>query len=305
VVEQTGRVPDRHPNHRASASLPAVLRRTTVPPAARDWAWRATGQQVVGWRRLPGASSSAVHALRLADGGAVVLRRWTWRYVLEEEPGIAARELDALTLAATAGLPAPRVVAADVDGTQVGDGVPALLMSRLPGRAVAVPDLGRLAALAAAVHEVDAAGFGHRFFRWSMGELTGPPPAAGRPALWERALAVRRDAMPAHEDRFIHRDYHPGNVLWSRGRATGLVDWPNACVGPWECDVATCRLNLIRLSGMAAADAFLRAYLAMTGRAYHPYWDLNYLLEQDADHWAPEEVADAEPLLARYLAELG
>jgi Ser/Thr protein kinase RdoA (MazF antagonist) len=295
----------RHPNYREPSSLPTELRRTTVPPAVRAWVRCVTGRRAVSWRRLPGASSSAVHALRLSDDTRVVLRRWTWRWVLEDEPVVARRELDALTLAATAGLPAPRVVAADVSGEQVGDGVPATLMTWLPGRAVAVPDLARLAEGAAAVHEVDADGFGHEFFRWCMGALTGPPPTATRPALWERALELRGTAMPPYESRFVHRDYHPGNVLWSRGRLTGVVDWPNACRGPWECDVATCRSNLMRLSGPDAADAFLAAYLALTGREYHPYWDLNYLLENDADHWTEAEVARAEPFMAQLVGELG
>jgi aminoglycoside phosphotransferase (APT) family kinase protein len=182
--------------------------------------------------------------------------------------------------------------------------VPALLMSWLPGRAVAVPDMRRLAESAAAIHEVDGAGLGHEFFRWCMDALAAPPPATTRPELWERALELRAAAMPAYRASFIHRDYHPGNVLWSRGRVSGVVDWANACRGPWECDIATCRLNLVRLSGPAAADDLLRAYVGITGRDYHPYWDLNYLLEEEADHWTPDEVARAEPWLARVLADL-
>jgi Ser/Thr protein kinase RdoA (MazF antagonist) len=296
---------ERHPNHRELASLPPELRRTTVPPAARAWVGRIAGADVTTWRRLPGASSSAVHALRLADGRRVVLRRWTWRFVLDDEPVVAQREVDALALAAAAGLPAPRVVAADVTGDDVGDGVPALVMTWLPGRAVAVPDLRALAAGAAAIHEVGADGFPHAFFRWCVGALSGPPPGAGRPDLWERALVAREALLPAYGERLIHRDYHPGNVLWTRGALCGVVDWPNACRGPWECDVATCRRNLSRLAGRDVADDFLDAYRALTGRAYDPYWDLNYLLEQDADHWTATEVAAAEPELDRLLAELG
>ena len=29
----------------------------------------------------------------------------------------------------------------------------------------------------------------------------------------------------------IHRDYHPLNTLWSRGRITGIVDWASGCAG--------------------------------------------------------------------------
>ena len=299
------RVAQRHPNYREPSSLPAVLRRTTVPPAARAWVRRVTGADVVRWRRLPGASSSAVHALLLATGARFVLRRWTWRGVLDEEPVMPVRERDALTLAAERGLPVPRVAGADVTGDVVGDGVPALLMTVVGGRPVAVPDLTGLAETAAAIHEVTADGLPHEFFRWYADALAGPPRAATRPDLWERALELRESATPAYERRLVHRDYHPGNVLWARGRLTGVVDWPNACRGPWEIDVATCRSNLARLADRATADDFLRAYVAATGRDYHPYWDVSYLLENDAEHWTPVEVADAESMLERVLVDVG
>lgn len=293
-----------HPNYRQRATLPAELRRTTVPTAAREWVRRQTGAEVVRWRRLPGASTSAVHAVRLSDGRQAVLRRWVWPFVLVDEPAVPQRELDALALAEKVDLPAPRVIASDVTGDEVGDGVPAVLMTFVSGRAVAVPDLRRLAEAAVAVHEVDAGGFPHDYFRWSLDELDGPPPTATDPALWERALDLRRTAMPAYEPVFIHRDYHPGNVLWQRGALGGIVDWPNGCRGPWGADVASCRQNLIWLSGDEAADEFQRAYTTVTGRDYHPYWELNRLLEFGADHWTADEVRSVEPWMRRVVAEL-
>ncbi|WP_081412680.1 phosphotransferase [Fictibacillus gelatini] len=32
---------------------------------------------------------------------------------------------------------------------------------------------------------------------------------------------------PDARNGFIHRDYHPCNVLWEDGRLTGVVDWVN------------------------------------------------------------------------------
>ena len=79
---------------------------------------------------------------------------------------------------------------------------------------------------------------------------------------------------------FIHRDYHPGNVLWSRARLTGVVDWVNACLGPPAVDVGHARWNLAQLFGVEVADAFLDAWLAASGRARHdPYWDIVCLLD--------------------------
>src|SRR5947207_1587286 len=103
----------RHPNHRRLASLPPELRRTTVPPAVRAWVARSTGRHVAAVERLPGASSTAVHRLRFSDGASLVLRRYVWRWVLEDEPVAPEREVAALSHASRNGLPAPSVVAAD------------------------------------------------------------------------------------------------------------------------------------------------------------------------------------------------
>src|SRR5271163_1466098 len=110
-----------HPNRRSLASLPRELRRTNVPDLVRSWINRATGAAVVGVVRLPGASSTAIHAVALSDGRRLVLRRYSWPGFLESEPAAPARELDALRLARDASLPVPEVVAADIDGSAVGD----------------------------------------------------------------------------------------------------------------------------------------------------------------------------------------
>lgn len=270
----------RHPNHRPLASLPPELRRTRVPDEVRTWVRRELGAPVTGLRRLAGASSTAVHGLRLRDGRRVVLRRYVWPGFLDDEPIAPAREVDALRFASAAGLAAPDLLAADVTGNEIGDGIPALVMSLLPGRAVAVPDLHRLAEAAASVHGVDAAALGHEYFRWYDRETHRPvPTGTTQPRLWEAAADVWRGEMPAYEPGLTHRDFHPGNLLWSRGRLTGIVDWANACRGPWGCDVAHCRENLIGLSGWEAADGFQRAYEELTGRTHHPFWEVASVLE--------------------------
>lgn len=293
--------PAPHPNQRSIASLPIELRRTTVPPAVRAWITRATGSAVTGVRRLPGASSTAVHGVRLAEGHRLVLRRYVWPGFLNDEPLAPVREVDALRFAAARALPVPEVVAADVDGSDVGDGIPVLLMSNLAGRAVAVPDLRRLADVAAAIHDVDASAFGHGYAPWYRGTTVTAPPASSRPALWEAAIERWHTAMPADPATFIHRDLHPGNVLWSRGVATGVVDWANACRGPRGCDIAHCRANLVRLAGPEEADRFSAAYEAVTGVAHDPFWDLAATLEHGPSYWTPAQVAASEPVLARAL----
>lgn len=289
----------RHPNHRPLHTLPPELRRTTVPPAVRAWVGRATGSAVVRWRRLPGASSTAVHLVVLEDGRRLVLRRYSWPGFVEAEPEAPGREVDALRFAASHGLPVPEVVAAEVV-----EGVPVLLMTRVAGLPVSVPDLAALAEVAARVHAVDAHDLGHDYFPWYADTTIGPPPLTKKRTLWERAIAVWHDEMPDYRPTLVHRDFHPGNVMWSRRRLTGIVDWPNACRGPGGCDVAHCRENLMRLSGVAAADSFRREYEALTGTTHHPYWEIASVLEHGPSWWTGPRLALAEPRLERALADL-
>ena len=228
----------------------------------------------------------------------MVLRRYLWPGALDAEPDALQREVDALTFAARHRLPVPAVLAWDPTGGDVGDGVPTLLMTFVRGRPVAIPDILRLIEVAAAIHDVSPAGFGHDYFPWYRGVLIGPPAGAGRPALWVAAIDRWVHHMPAYRPTFVHRDFHPGNVLWSRGRRTAIVDWVEACRGPWGCDVAHCRANLLRLAGAVAADRFLAAYCALTGRTYDPYWEVASVLEQGPSYWNPGRVAAAEARLA-------
>jgi aminoglycoside phosphotransferase (APT) family kinase protein len=289
----------RHPNQRDLASLPRELRRTTVPPAVRAWVERRAGVRLVRVRRLAGASSTAVHGLYTADGTRLVLRRYVWPGFLDDEPAAPRREAEALRFAAAHGLPVPELVAADLAGVDIGDGVPTLLMSFVPGRAVADPDTRRLAEVAAVIHATDPAGFRHDYFPWYADVTVSAPPASRRPRLWETAIGLWHEAMPAYAPRLIHRDFHPGNVLWWRGRAAGVVDWANACAGPRGCDLATCRANLVDLAGDGAADAFQAAYESLTGEVLHPYWEMASILENGPSYWTPRELAASEPRLAR------
>ena len=293
-----------HPNHRSARSLPPELRRTSVPPAAREWIRRVTGSEVAQVRRLPGASSAAIHRVWLGDGRSVVLRRYVWPGFLDDEPEAPEREVAALRHGSRHGLGVPVVLAADPTGASVGDGVPALLMTLLPGRPRADVDPHRLAEVAAAIHDVEADGLGHDYFPWYEAEMTRPPRRSRRPELWEQAVEVWRDRMPAYPPRFIHRDFHPGNVLWSRGRVTGVVDWANACRGPAGCDLATCRANLLEWAGQERAEAFVRAYASITGEGLHPFWRLANLLESGPDHWTQENLAASEPTLERLVSAL-
>ncbi len=256
--------------------IPVEMRRR--PPASTlAWAAAQLGPhaRVTRVRRLRNAWASAMHALDVANGDRthrLVLRRWA-RTDLATDEGVVENEAAALTLLAAAeGVATPELVAADPDGDQTD--VPALLMTRLPGRDVLAPKdldafLDGLVATLRAVHAVpmppDAL---HVYNKW-IDAVTGPPSWSTRTDVWERAIEIANRPVPRHEALFLHRDYHPGNVLWQRGKISGVVDWPSACRGPSAADVAHCRGNLVLLFGIDVADDFARRYGSVQDLAWH------------------------------------
>lgn len=262
--------------------------RRRPPPQALDWLLDAVGGgRIVSVRRLVGGKSTAMHAVAVDDRRGqrqrLVLRRFVNQAWLEREPDLARKEARALRLLETSDVPAPQLVAVDEDGS--ASDVPSVLMTRLRGRVQFAPDdidawVRQLAAALPAVHAVDASGAGLQPYRSYNDPRTLEPPAWSRqPATWARALDVLTRPPPESRACFIHRDYHPGNVLWSRGRLTGVIDWVNASWGPPQIDVGHCRLNLVQLHGLEVADRFLAAYLSLAGGDYQPYWDLVTAME--------------------------
>ena len=226
------------------------LLRSRPPRQALAWAGAWLGGPVISARALRGGMSSAVHLVtaRRPDGqrAQAVLRR----YVRPDpdEPDPAAREARALRLAGAAAVPTPALLAVDPDGTQAG--VPALLMSRLPGRVDWWPSdldrwLERLAALLPRIHgtALPPSEAVPRFAPYRQ-ENYRPPGWARYPRVWERAVEISRAPAPDLPAVLLHRDFHPGNVLWRYGRVSGVVDWLGACSGPapptWRTAGLTC-----------------------------------------------------------------
>jgi hypothetical protein len=103
----------------------------------------------------------------------------------------------------------------------------------------------------------------------------------------------------------IHRDFHPGNVLWHRGQVSGVVDWQSASIGPASIDVANCRGNLLG-AGSDIAERFTRQWEHATGTACHPCADIITIIG-DLDglrHHPPRERHAIEDTLAGAVAQL-
>ena len=222
-----------------------------------------------------------MHVVVVEDADGVrrdlVLRRWA-RVDRPPDVGVVDNECAALRIASAAAVPTPTLIAADPSGADAD--VPAVLMSRLRGRdVVAPPDrdawLTGLAHTLHTIHDTPLPEGELGYFRpWGLDTVTAPPWWTKKPRAWERAIAIANEPVPAHARVFVHRDFHPGNVLWSRGHVSGVVDWTHSCRGPAAADVAHCRLNLAILFGIDAADDFARRYGELPDQAWHDIADV-------------------------------
>jgi aminoglycoside phosphotransferase (APT) family kinase protein len=224
----------------------------------------AAGAVPIGNRRLGGgiATATSVVTLRPRSGRAfhVVLKRFS-----RSNDPFARSEWDRLGFARRLAVPSPEPIAFDHAGEWFG--VSALVMAKLPGRPDVVPEnidrwLEEFAQVQAAIHATHVARPPATMRRSDeliaqpvRGLRTSPTiDAAVRYVSRRFARAQTRDIVVAHGDA------HPGNVLWSRGRISGVTDWHHAGMFPRGHEVAYTRADIAVLVGLRAADAYLTAY---------------------------------------------
>jgi aminoglycoside phosphotransferase (APT) family kinase protein len=209
----------------------------------------------------------------------VVVKRYDRTIPSVDGVRLAFGEARGLTAAEQSGVPAPRLLAIDADGARTG--APAVAMTRLRGEVCARPagpltewlegmaeTLLRIAGAPRPTVPLPAV----ESWREPV-DRDAPPDWFGDGAIW-RAAVDRLDAgLDAGGDGFIHRDYHPLNILWDGGTVSGVIDWVNASDGPIELDVSRCRVNIALVAGAGAADEFLVA-CGEIGRDYDRAWDL-------------------------------
>ncbi|MFD4917287.1 phosphotransferase family protein [Streptomyces virginiae] len=241
--------------------------------------------------RLRGGWTSRMRRLDLGgpDGPrSLVLRSFVAPFYVRHAEGLLTREADILRLLADTDVPAAELVA--VDATARHCDHPSLLMSLLPGT-VRVGDrqaddrADLLARQLVRIHHlpVSAQWRPRTYQPWASAERVSPPADTERPELWQRAIDVIRREPPAYQGRFLHRDFHPGNVLFTGTgedlRISGVVDWVETSWGPADLDVAHCSTALALLHGVPAGMRFADRYAAAGGnlaedRAAHLHWRL-------------------------------
>lgn len=243
------------------------------------------GRRVLRTQRLTGGLTSEVTAWTVEDAAGrthrFVMRRWTGQPwpdgAVDDGRVLVPREAAILQGLEPTGVPAPRVVAVDPTGDAAG--LPALLMTRLPGRLDLTPDdpdawTRQLAEQLARIHDIEPWPDLPAYESWLHLDRAAVPVWSSQPQVWLRALDLVRSLSPTGADRFVHHDYQEFNVLWSRGRLCGVVDWVWASRGPVDVDLTHARLNLCLLYGADRAIAFEDAYVCVTGSRIDPWWDL-------------------------------
>ncbi|AEM84081.1 phosphotransferase family protein [Streptomyces violaceusniger] len=243
-----------------------------VRPLTLAWVSRhlEVGERIVRTEALHGGITAEMRRLTIGtrDGGTrdLVLRSFV---NVEHAEDWLNREAGALTLLTGTGVPAPGLVAVDPTATHCA--YLSLLMTHLAGRTV-LDDEGLetrvplLARQLVAIHAVRPAVRPREYVALTTADTVVTPKGADAGA-WAAAIDVIRRPAPPYEGLFLHRDFHPGNVLFdvppsrpAGARITGVVDWAATSWGPADLDVAHCSTNLALLHGPAWGLRFAEAY---------------------------------------------
>jgi aminoglycoside phosphotransferase (APT) family kinase protein len=168
---------------------------------------------------------------------------------------------------ANSDLRVPEVVDADSTGDLAG--YPAILMTALGGVPLEVPTrrvFDRIIDVADQVHGLPAAGFKWHHHRYNDPTDTFAPDWFGDSGLFAELAA--RSAAAVSDEVFIHRDFHPGNLLFDGDLVVGTVDWDYACIGPSGEDFGRTWLNLAADYGQRISTVFA----SRAARRLDPAW---------------------------------
>ena len=276
------------------------------------------GASIATVRRLRGGLEASTHRVDLVTRSGVrrriVLRRFNHTFPWYDPTRLPVEVATLASLAGTS-VVAPEVIEADADGRWLGN--PCLVLTCVPGGHAPfdkwVAWSGRLAEAMAEVHAVTPVVDAEP---WLTGWLRGEPQERLLDDPWhQRVWPLLRANAAALEasggDALVHHDLHPGNTLWSRGRVTGIVDWPMAGRGFPAYDRAYLRLDVSIALGLEAGDGVAAASAAVGIPADHPAWDLVVGLRAlpDPDLWVssyvelgiPVTVAEGRARVAAWL----
>lgn len=251
-----------------------------------QWIEKSIDGDVLEREPLTGGMSSELTLLtvKFSDGVVkkMVLREYTDEEWLEMEPDIAFKEAENLTQAEKLTVSTPYLIASDPTSEQTT--WPSLLMSKVEGEVILNSSytkglIDELAKALYLIHQATHIICSSSYFRYFDPTIPVQAKWSASPENWQTMMSYLSETpAPETVSTFIHRDFHPTNVLFTNNKVSAVVDWPNACMGPRQVDIGHCRWNLAMLYGQDAADDFLKAYRKKDpDLAYPPYWDLEML----------------------------
>ena len=224
----------------------------------------------------PGARVTRLSRLAGGGGGTeaydVTLDRAPRRVVVKLYPdgdGTAASEWSRLEFARRVTAPVPEPVAADLESVWFGR--PAVVMSWLPGRPDVTPKdadswVAALAHTLTQIHEMVLDGAAGVLTPAPLVETWHPEAGEDHPLTAAAVSAVTARLSSLSSERVLaHGDFHPGNVLWQRGRISGVVDWSAARLDARWSELAYCRADVCLLLGPGVADRLADAYSDIVG----------------------------------------
>ncbi len=172
------------------------------------------------------------------------------------EGSLAAADREALAMdtAAAHGLPVPEVVAR---GTLANRPVlVTAFISGVPAGHLARTDEDQAYAVGVAMGETQG----------RLNQIIAPDGLSNEHAWIERggpAIAPLRLLLEAvqDQDRLLHLDYHPLNVMMDDGHITGVIDWENTLAGPPHMDLGRSRATLRAIAILGMIDSTVIARL--------------------------------------------
>ena len=159
----------------------------------------------------------------------------------------------------------------------------------------------RIAEIAALLHSLELPA--KTFRPWADSWIAPPdrlqvPVGAQKPAVWKAAFGAMAAPPPKDTAVFLHGDFLPVNMMWSRGRITGLTDWNSIHRGSRAIDIGHCRRYLAALYSPEWSEQLRSLYESIAGATLDPWWDLYALLHHDdsAPKWIRSQVAGRHPV---------
>lgn len=259
----------------------------TIPASVLHWASAAAAggapvESVSGLR-----SGGSPWMLRFAGGRGGPVSAAVLRFApVDDDEARAAFDVEAcsLEIAAAHGIPAPRVIALDLDGAEadalallltVVEGTSRIAMTPIPGR------LRAFGAACAAINRIPAPAAEPRL-PYRTRPIAGVDFAAVRRARGTKGLvadaeqAVADLPVPDAERVFVHGDLWQGNTMWAGGRLSAVLDWDCSGVGSYGVDLGSARCDAAVMYGPEFAADVLAGWQEASGRpAEHvAYWDV-------------------------------